>query len=1204
MNNMVYFYILISLIILPSFNAQQSDPESTTNSIIIADGSVNEDRTQFTFTFSSTDIQKLEESDFVFEISKDDEDAFTVTDYTFTLAYPKNVTVNSELYAGVMNTNFELKMSPLKKAVEEITQVILSKDNGVITKVFDIDDINVSNKGDIFTFEGDVDLRKYSYGNYSIIYINQCGTKIDTGSLWEIKPNDIQSSSYDNQNSIVWTEDKALEFTFTLQTKVSEDVNMKIIFSDVENLKNKYEFTFGTSTAGNMTINEDGSKVKITVDKSNTAFIGTFEVSVEYPDIKESFPYKNKVLITTGPLELSKLDVNGKIVKINTLMDNINIHFTSLLSKSRIESFTCTFPNGDITDTITYEVRDTVISINDYTPFSQQGKYTFTIVEAVRHTKIEFNVYVISKVEYKIINKNLPKGTDSITFEISVDSQLVVSALLKELISKIAMKDDESVTLEIQSISAQSATSSTIKVLLKHVIEKTPLESKKYKGIELYDQYGELIISQSTPIIFLHPDGISNDDLIMKELIIQQAIGEFVLSFTEPIFTEYKDHITLSPSSFSIKSINEASHSITITSEDIKQLGTYNLSLSGDIININVVIRVVDKECDPPEVPNAQNQCVPCSKINEQTPFYYNGICESQNTDYYTIETLTHVYFDSCDDIPKMFSNYSTIKLYADVTNKKCYPDTCPSGMKTFDYHCYENCSQTNGAFYENKDGTCTAKCDDNLYTHIQNMKCVDSCEDIDNNNEPTFYYSKNSKQCTNECEYAYYNKTCYPTCYNVNGELFHVKGHGEKECVPSCDESYYVFNNTCYDTCYNLNLTKVGEKLYHYEQDKTCKRNCTFHNNTHCFDICPMFAEKHPNRVNWDYTYACIDKCNDNQYDDRGICLESCGEVSKVSYGKRCYQSCKDVDGVEKYLKSLTSYECVDECLEGEFLYKNVCYQNCPTNTFKQGNQCVEHCDYTFNGECLPQCYPEFGFYEETIGTTCRAKCKNDGQYLYNEKCVSSCDDIEEDDTYYKQVKACVKECINGYGIDEKDKQCTQCSGKLWGRLCLDKCPPGTVGVFPEKCYVPGETEDNENDNDNEEPCKDYCYSEGTVQCKLWNHKPVCECKSGYYGIACQTKGNERAISEASKSIWNINDKLNGGSLRDHKFVSEIINLITLLNSLSFQSTRKIVDEYITEIKELSTKTRNLLSSNNNSIKDEKMSYLVMLLVQLEILK
>jgi hypothetical protein len=955
-----------------------------------------------------------------------------------------------------------------------------------------------------------------------------------------------------------------------------------------------------------MTINEDGSKVKITVDKSNTAFIGTFEVSMEYPDIKESFPYKNKVLITTGPLELSKLDVNGKIVKINTLMDNINIHFTSLLSKSRIESFTCTFPNGDITDTITYEVRDTVISINDYTPFSQQGKYTFTIVEAVRHTKIEFNVYVISKVEYKIINKNLPKETDSITFEISVDSQLVVSALLKELISKIAMKDDESVTLEIQSISAQSATSSTIKVLLKHVIEKTPLESKKYKGIELYDQYGELIISQSTPIIFLNTDGISNDDLIIKELIIQQAIGEFVLSFTEPIFTEYKNHITLSPSSFSIKSINEASHSITITSEDIKQLGTYNLSLSGDIININVVIRVVDKECDPPEVPNAQNQCVPCSKINEQTPFYYNGICEPQNTDYYTIDTLTHVYFDSCNDIPKMFSNYSTIKLYADVTNKKCYPDTCPSGMKTFDYHCYENCSQTNGAFYENKDGTCTAKCDDNLYTHIQNMKCVDSCEDIDNNNEPTFYYSKNSKQCTNECEYAHYNKTCYPTCYNVNGELFHVKGHGEKECVPSCDESYYVFNNTCYDTCYNLNLTKAGEKLYHYEQDKTCKRNCTFHNNTHCFDICPMFAEKHPNRVNWDYTYACIDKCNDNQYDDRGICLESCGEVSKVSYGKRCYQSCKDVDGVEKYLKSLTSYECVDECLEGEFLYKNVCYQNCPTNTFKQGNQCVEHCDYTFNGECLPQCYPEFGFYEETTDTTCLAVCNNDGQYLYNEKCISSCDGIEEDDTYYKQVKACVKECINGYGIDEKNKQCTQCSGKLWGRLCLDKCPPGTVGDFPEKCYVPGETEDNENDNenDNEEPCKDYCYSEGTVQCKLWNHKPVCECKSGYYGIACQTKGNERAISEASKSIWNINDKLNGGSLRDHKFVSEIINLITLLNSLSFQSTRKIVDEYITEIKELSTKTRNLLSSNNNSIKDEKMSYLVMLLVQLEILK
>ena len=1200
MNNMVYFYILISLVILPFFNAQQDDPEPTTISTIIADGSVNEDRTQFTFTFSSTDIQKLEDGDFVFEILKDNEDAFTVTDYTFTLAYSKNVTTNSELYAGVMNTGFKLKMSPLKESVEEITQIILSKDNGVITKVVDINNTNYSIDGELFTFEDDVDLRKYSSGNYSIIYINQCGTKVDTGSLWEIKPNDIKSSSFDVENNVLWEENKAMEFTLTLQTKVTEDVNMKIIFSDVENSKNKYEFTLGTSNAGTMTIDEYG-KVIITVDKTNTAFIGTFEVSVEYPDIKESFPYKNKVLITTGSLGLFKADINGKIVKLNTLMDNINIHFTSILSKSRIKSFTCTFPNGDITDTITYEVQNTVISINDYTPFSQQGKYTFTIEEALTQKKIEFNVYVISKVEYHIINKNLTGG-DSITFEISVDSQLdVEDALLNELISKIAMKDDESITFEIQSITEQSTTNSTINLLLKSA-NGAALKSKKYKGIELYDQYGELIISQLTPIILLNKDGISNDDLIIKELIIQQAIGEFVLSFTEPIFTEYKDYITLSPSSFSIKSINEASHSITITSEDIKQLGTYNLSLSGDIINVNIVIRVVDKECDPPEVPNAQNQCVPCSKINEQTPFYYNGICESQNTDYYTIDTLTHVYFDSCNDIPKMFLNYSTIKLYADVTNKKCYPDTCPPGMKTFDYHCYKSCSQTNGAFYENKDGTCTAKCDDSSYTHIQNMKCVNSCEDIDNNNELTFYYSKNSKQCTNECEYAYYNKTCYPTCYNVDGELFHVKGHGEKECVPSCDESYYVFNNTCYDTCYNLNLTNAGEKLYHYEQDKTCKRNCTFHNNTHCFDICPMFAEKHPNRANWDYTYTCIDKCNDNQYDDRGICLESCGEVGKVSYGKRCYHSCKDVDGVEKYLKSPTSYECVDECLEGEFLYKNVCYQNCPSNTFKQGNQCVEHCDFTYNGECLPQCYPEFGFYEGTTGTTCQAICSKEGQYFYNEKCVSSCDDIEEDDDYYKQVKACVKDCVNGYGIDEKNKQCTQCSGKLWGRLCLDKCPPGTVGDFPEKCYVPGETEDNENDN--EEPCKDYCYSEGTVQCKLWNHKPICECKSGYYGIACQTKGNERAISEASKSIWNINDKLNGGSLRDHKFISEIINLYTLLNSLSFQSTRKIVDKYITEIKELSTKTRNLLLSNNNSIKDEKMSYLVMLLVQLEILK
>ena len=1200
MNNMVYFYILISLVILPFFNAQQDVQTSTTISTIIADSSVNEDRTQFTFTFSSTDIQKLEEGDFIFEILKDNEDAFTVTDYTFTLAYSKNVTTNSELYAGVMNTGFKLKMSPLKESVEEITQIILSKDNGVITKVVDINNTNYSIDGELFTFEDDVDLRKYSSGNYSIIYINQCGTKVDTGSLWEIKPNDIKSSSFDVENNVLWEENKAMEFTLTLQTKITEDVNMKIIFSDVENSKNKYEFTLGTSTAGTMTIDEYG-KVIITVDKTNTAFIGTFEVSVEYPDIKESFPYKNKVLITTGSLGLFKADINGKIVKLNTLMDNINIHFTSILSKSRIKSFTCTFPNGDITDTITYEVQNTVISINDYTPFSQQGKYTFTIEEALTQKKIEFNVYVISKVEYHIINKNLTGG-DSITFEISVDSQLdVEDALLNELISKIAMKDDESITFEIQSITEQSTTNSTINLLLKSA-NGVALKSKKYKGIELYDQYGELIISQLTPIILLNKDGISNDDLIIKELIIQQAIGELVLSFTEPIFTEYKDYITLSPSSFSIKSINEASHSITITSEDIKQLGTYNLSLSGDIINVNVVIRVVDKECDPPEVPNAQNQCVPCSKINEQTPFYYNGICESQNTDYYTIDTLTHVYFDSCNDIPKMFSNYSTIKLYADVTNKKCYPDTCPPDMKTFDYHCYKSCSQTNGAFYENKDGTCTAKCDDSSYTHIQNMKCVNSCEDIDNNNELTFYYSKNSKQCTNECEYAHYNKTCYPTCYNVDGELFHVKGHGEKECVPSCDESYYVFNNTCYDTCYNLNLTNAGEKLYHYEQDKTCKRNCTFHNNTHCFDICPMFAEKHPNRANWDYTYACIDKCNDNQYDDRGICLESCGEVGKVSYGKRCYHSCKDVDGVEKYLKSPTSYECVDECLEGEFLYKNVCYQNCPSNTFKQGNQCVEHCDFTYNGECLPQCYPEFGFYEGTTGTTCQAICREDGQYFYNENCVPSCDNIEEDDDYYKQVKACVKDCVNGYGIDEKNKQCTQCSGKLWGRLCLDKCPPGTVGDFPEKCYVPGETEDNENDN--EEPCKDYCYSEGTVQCKLWNHKPICECKSGYYGIACQTKGNERAISEASKSIWNINDKLNGGSLRDHKFISEIINLYTLLNSLSFQSTRKIVDEYITEIKELSIKTRNLLLSNNNSIKDEKMSYLVMLLVQLEILK
>ena len=289
---MAYFYIFFSLIVFSSYNAQETNPITETNRTINGDVAVNEDRTQFTFTFAGTDIQNLAEGNFVFEISKDNGDVFTVPDYTFTLTYSKNVTADTTLYGGVINSGFELTTTQFSN-VNEIAQIILSKDNGVISKVIDINKTNASIENKTLTFKGDVDLSKYSCGNYSIIYINQCGTKVETSSLWEIKPNDIKESSFDNNNNIEWEGDKALEITFTMQTRVTEDINMKIVFSDIENTRNKHEFVYGTSNAGNMTI-DDGGKVIITVDKTNTAFLGAFEVSVEYPEIKESFPYKHK----------------------------------------------------------------------------------------------------------------------------------------------------------------------------------------------------------------------------------------------------------------------------------------------------------------------------------------------------------------------------------------------------------------------------------------------------------------------------------------------------------------------------------------------------------------------------------------------------------------------------------------------------------------------------------------------------------------------------------------------------------------------------------------------------------------------------------------------------------------------------------------------------------------------------------------------
>ena len=387
------------------------------------------------------------------------------------------------------------------------------------------------------------------------------------------------------------------------------------------------------------------------------------------------------------------------------------------------------------------------------------------------------------------------------------------------------------------------------------------------------------------------------------------------------------------------------------------------------------------------------NQCILCSN------FYYK--ISDSNNDLNCVNICPSNYpflkgkecSNSCDKLNLYYKNgncVDTCYLYKRTKinniNEKVCIDTC-EGSITLNYinninECVENCPSTyNFKLIDGVKLCLKKKCNDNLY--YQNGGCVNKCDN-------QYFYIKDTFECMSKCLYT------HP--YVIKNE------NNEKMCIQNCDEKIYIKNDVkyCVENC--------PENIYEYPKSdgKTyCVKNCPYNtyeyhniteNKKYCLDDCLNKFKYIKDNKKYCYNICPSEKYHYNDNNQKK-CINIC-PIDKYEYikdeKKYCYDDCLDK---YEYIKDNKKY-CYDNCLEKYEYFKDnkkYCYDNCYLiNTIpdKKGKICYENCkdnninenNIEFNNECVNKCPPLME--------------------IINSKCVSLCDDINENKKFCNITK------------------------------------------------------------------------------------------------------------------------------------------------------------------------------------------------------
>ena len=199
-----------------------------------------------------------------------------------------------------------------------------------------------------------------------------------------------------------------------------------------------------------------------------------------------------------------------------------------------------------------------------------------------------------------------------------------------------------------------------------------------------------------------------------------------------------------------------------------------------------------------------------------------------------------------------------------------------------------------------------------------------------------------------------------------------------------------------------------------------------------------------------------CLESYNDNQFEYNNICYDDCPNNTYKIFQNRNICS---IEIPENYY------------LDDDNVYKE-CYNKCKKCS-ASGNEAINNCDecinnYTFlnesfvpNKNCFLKCEYQY-YFDSSMQYICNEL--NLCSIPYNKfvegknKCIDEC--INDDEYIYEYNNKCLKECPEGLKINEEQKKCLEsCNDNQfeYNNICYDDCPSGTHKIFQNRniCIV-----------------------------------------------------------------------------------------------------------------------------------------------------
>jgi len=476
-----------------------------------------------------------------------------------------------------------------------------------------------------------------------------------------------------------------------------------------------------------------------------------------------------------------------------------------------------------------------------------------------------------------------------------------------------------------------------------------------------------------------------------------------------------------------------------------------------------------------------ENQCLKDCSNGEETsnmiPNFATKTCECKQL--YTIEEgkIICLNEDECKEeySHKLFGTQICLKDCNDyilsLDKKYCYKSEkyCPQNTKNTSYEedgkVKYKCSCSfkfykNGENYvclnENEEcpsehknliletNECVENCNENKYVNIGNL-CLNKEEC--NNNEKYWYLEENNKyQCTVECpgNYNYLieeTKQCVSNCSSTEYYITH-----QKKCISTCP------SNTIIQKTY-ISLNDGSKELIYI---CACTTDLWYKDNTNNI-ICVSDTTK--------------SKCEDIdpelkfQVKDTKECVKSCPDDHPFSFDNECFIKCEDIKNYYDYdiIQNENNKECKCKDLwKRDSNGKMVCIEDKMCNG-EETNLLIEK-----TRECTKECPSEEGKSYKKFNNTCYEDCppnlEKDGEdkckckykwYKYNDSLLKVnniiiCFDNENIDCpkdFYPYLNLKTNECIEDFS------KCDIENYKIFNDVCNGQCPENTIADGNTNC-------------------------------------------------------------------------------------------------------------------------------------------------------